>query len=228
MNKACAPSNIKAITVWQYQSSELVVSVCAETQAQFRDRLNTIIKCEIADFLASADRDSAGADPVNWSQFDLMNSLVFPKFKGTTVYSYGGNGLIHAYDLSMLKPSLRTTKGKKLKDFQQSVGKFTNVVKSISFNDLHQVMIQYQGELLLTLHAKERQLNWFTAEEMHETLTFEDAESAEGLMVALERYGETGEIDDAYTMFMLTPFDLHKEEMNLNQRGRLFAIDLGL
>lgn len=223
MNKACSVSNIKTATLWISASTSAEMSACAETQDEFRQRLDTIIKCEVARYFDSSKGKSA-----NWGQFDLGRSMVFPVFKGNTVYSYTGQGVINTYDLSMIKPALMKTKGKKLKDFQDAVERFPRVVGTLSINDMHQVSIQYQEELKLDLRVKGRQLNWITGEESHETLTLQDTENALGLMTALEQYGETGEIDDAYTMFMLTPFDLDKSEMNLNQRGRLFAIDLGL
>jgi hypothetical protein len=223
VNKACSVSNIKTATLWTSASTSAEMSACVETQEEFRLRLNTIIKCEVARVFEKNKNE-----PANWGKFDLTKSMVFPVHKGNTVYSYQGQGLIHVYNLSMLKPALMKTKGKKLKDYQQAVERFTNVVSTLSINGLHQVKIQYQGDLTLQLNVTEEQLNWITGQETHETLTFQDSEHALGLMTALEQYGETGVLDDAYTMFMLTPFDLHKSEMNLNQRGRLFAIDLGL
>jgi hypothetical protein len=223
VNKACSVSIIKTATLSFTASTPVEMSACPETQEEFRQRLNTIIKCEVARYF-----DTGKKEPANWGQFSLQRSMVFPVHKGNTVYSYQGKGLIHAYDLSMLKPALMKTKGKKLKDFQDAVDRFTRVVSTLSINDLHELKIQYQGDLTLALRVKDRQLNWITGDETHETLTLQDSENAVGLMTALEQYGETGELDDAYTMFMLTPFDLHKSEMNLNQRGRLFAIDLGL
>jgi hypothetical protein len=223
VNKACSVSKIKTATLSFTASPPVGMSVCTESQEEYRQRLNTIIKWEVAQYF-----DTGKKEPANWGQFSLQRSMVFPVHKGTTAYSYQGKGLIHAYDLSMLKPALMKTKGKKLKDYQEAVDRFTRVVSTLSVNDLHELKIHYQGDLTLALRVKDRQLHWITGEETHETLTFQDSETAEGLMTALEQYGETGEIDDAYTMFMLTPFDLHKSEMNLNQRGRLFAIDLGL
>lgn len=234
MNTSCAIEAIRklSIAVVSVSSSpgrkkklqQEWCSPCVVEQdlAAFRVRISMMLKVEVAQYLAQAE----GRIP-EWKAFDLSRSIVFPEIFKDYVYQYGGAGQIFKYDMNQVRAYLQATKSTKLVDYEKIIDKF-NCASVVSVDDCDAIEILYPNGYLLNMRKAERDVRWYLKGNLERELQFRDGESPQGLLTALEDFSATGAVNEAYAMFMLTPFDLDMDHISFNQRGRLFIQELGI
>ncbi|MBI6882479.1 hypothetical protein [Pseudomonas putida] len=190
-----------------------------ETRAQYKRRIDSLVKAEIPGHLESQER---------WIKFDPSKSLIFPSTYNDFCLHYAGYGEMLTYNLGTMRSTLFAAKDSSTDKKCFKVIDANDFTASSEIEEIGHIVVTYQNGRRLDIDSKNRYAQWTQGNDLICGYDMRPHESASQLLAAVERYAEGGDLDARYGLFLVKPLGVHLKELDLVQKGRFIEDELGI